>query len=479
MAALTDPTLTLRDRFRSLHPVKILLLGYLSYVVVGWLLLCVPMMQADEGVGVLDNLFMATSAMSTTGLVTVNTPLAYGFGGELVLLILIQCGGIGYMTLGSFVVLAGRRKMSAWREGVAASAFALPEGFRPAAFVANVVAFTLIVEAIGAGLLYWAFTDADVAGRAAAGGIGASFAGEGHVAWQAIFHSISAFCTAGFSLFPDSLETYPDNVAVNAIVSVLSILGAIGFIVISDLFWNATGRRRHLTLTTRIILVVTASVILGGAALLFFGDPAISALPGERRLLVAWFQSMTASTTVGFNTHPIGALGLASVLMMYLLMIIGASPSGTGGGLKSTSASAVWATLRSTLRGGDVVTFFGKAIPAARLHAAYATLGFYVLTLLIGGYLLLITETRPVAAAALGGEVYPFEDLLFEAASALGTVGLSRGVTGDLTPLGKIVIIGLMFVGRLGPITFGLALFGGRHHVPSDQPAAAEEDLAV
>ncbi len=478
--AMAHPILRVRARLHRFHPVKLLLVGYLTYVLVGWALLTIPYTHGPEPIRALDNLFIATSAMSTTGLITVNTPLAYNFWGELIVLLLIQLGGIGYMTFGSFVVLAGRRKMSHFRQGITRTAFALPDGFRPAAFVRNVVLFTLLVEAAGAAALYWAFLDAGVAERGVAGGVGASFSGDAHVAWQAIFHSVSAFCTAGFSLFPDSLEAYPHHFWINAIVSVLSLLGAIGFIVMSDLAGNLSGRRRCVTLTTKIILSVTFSVILAGAALLFFADPALQAMPGEQRLLVAWFQSMSAATTVGFDTYAIGGLALPSVLLLCVLMVIGASPSGTGGGLKSTSVSAIFATLRCTLRGSDGVELFGRVVPAHRLRMASSALAFYAITLLIGGYLLLVTESRPLAVAAMDGTPHVFEDLLFEVASALGTVGLSRGVTGDLTDLGKIVVIGLMFVGRLGPLTFGLALFGGggTEELPADTPVA-EEDVAI
>ena len=474
---MPQPLLRALARIRRFHPVKLLLVGYLSYVLVGWAMLSMPFFHGPEHVRAIDNLFIATSAMSTTGLATVTVPTAYGFWGEFVILCLIQAGGIGYMTFGSFVVLAGRRRMSHFREDITRTAFALPDGFRPAAFVRNVVLFTLLVELVGAALLFWAFREAGVAERAAAGGMGASWTGEAHVAWQAIFHSVSAFCTAGFSLFPDSLEAYPHHFWINAIVSVLSLSGAIGFIVMSDLAGNLAGRRRRLTLTTKIILTVTFLVILGGAALLFLGDPALAAMPGEERILVAWFQSMTAATTVGFDTYPISSFGMPSVLVLYVLMVIGASPSGTGGGLKSTSVSAIAATLRCTLRGRESVALFGRTIPPARLQMAFSALAFYALTLLLGGFLLLVTETRPLAVEALGGAIHPFEDLLFECASALGTVGLSRGVTGDLTDLGKLVVTGMMFIGRLGPLTFGLALFaGGDEAMPE---AVVEEDLAI
>ena len=230
-----------------------------------------------------------------------------------------------------------------------------------------------------------------------------------------------------------------------------------------------------MTLTSKIILCVTAWFILGGAALLFLGDPSIGGLPAEERLMVAFFQSMTAATTVGFNTYPIGALSLASVLLMYLLMIVGASPSGTGGGLKSTSVSVVFAMVRSPLKGRHRITFLGKRIPDRRLFAAFASLAMYVSTLLVGCYLLLLTETR--AGGAAGDAGWSFEDLIFEAASALGTVGLSRGLTGDLSELGKLIIILLMFAGRVGPMSLGLALFA-RGGTPAGD-GDSEEDVAL
>jgi trk system potassium uptake protein TrkH len=447
--------------------------GYLSYALIGWGLLCLPICHGPAPIAPLDNLFIAASAISTTGLITVNTPLAYSFWGELVILLGIQAGGIGYMTLGSFVVLAGARRLSRFREKITTTTFTLPDGFDPARFIRAVILFTLTIEAVGAALLIPAFWHAGVADRAAADDIGASFVGMTHVVWQAIFHSVSAFCTAGFSLFPDSLEAYRSNAWINLIISALSLLGAIGFIVISDVAASFAGLKPRITLTSRIILQFTFWIVVGGAAILFFAEPSIVALPAETRLLTAWFQSMTAMTTVGFNSHPISALAATPILLMLALMIVGASPSGTGGGLKSTSVSAVWATMRSVLTGRDTITFFGHTVPAARLHAAYAALGFYVLTLFVGGMLLLQTE----AATPPGRDApWPFEDLLFEAASALGTVGLSSGPTADLTSLGKLIVISLMLIGRIGPLTFGLALFG---RATPDPAPSTPADLAV
>ncbi len=449
---------------RRSSPVKIVFLGYLSYILVGWGLLCLPICRQADPISALDHLFIATSAVSTTGLITVNTPLAYSYWGELIVLALFQLGGLGYMTVGSFVLLARHQDLSKFREQVTRTTFALPEGFDVGHFLRNVIVFTFTVEAVGAILLFFAFQRTGIATLAQTTDIGASGSGVGHVAWQAVFHSVSAFCTAGFSLFPDSLEAFRADPWVNLIIATLSILGAVGFIVLTDAFWRFTGRRSAMTLTSHIILHATFWVILGGAVLLFLAEPTIAVLPTNERVLTAIFQSMTAMTTVGFNTHPIGPMSPAPILLLLVLMVHGASPAGTGGGIKSTSVSAVTATIRSVVRGDRQITFWGRTVPRVRLHAAWAAVGLYACTLLAGTFLLLLVQSSAHEA---------FADVVFEAASALGTVGLSRGITPELTALGKLVVIAMMFIGRLGPLTFGLALF------EADKQRSGEQDLAV
>ncbi|MEN0019887.1 MAG: potassium transporter TrkG [Planctomycetota bacterium] len=460
-------------RLRRLTPRRLLVLGYLGYALVGWFLLSQSWTrEAADPASSLDALFVTASAVSTTGL----SPLAVGnefsFVGELIILALIQAGGLGYMTLGSFILIAGMHEISRAREGVIRTEFNLPESFKPKRFVRNVVLFTFAIEAIGAAALFPAFLSADVASRAATEDIGASFSGTIHVAWQAIFHSVSAFCTAGFSLFPDSLEQYQGDVWVLGTIACLSMLGAFGFIVMTDVFRSLTHAVYRITLTSKISLTVLTASILGGAALIFLGDPGIQQVEAERRLLIALFQSMTASTTVGFNTYHIGELGMASLFVMLLLMSAGASPAGTGGGLKATTVSALFATAWSVVRGRNEITFFGKCIPAIRLHAAFASLTFYLVLLGVGTYLLLLTERRQD-----NGDV-PFRDIVFEATSAIGTVGLSRGITGDLTDLGKLIIVVLMLAGRIGPMTLGLALLSFAPR-PTGSDHHAEEDVAV
>jgi len=431
----------------SLHPVRMVALGYLSYVTVGWLLLALPFCHATDAVSGLDALFTSTSAVSTTGLMTISIGTNYNLLGQIIILMLIQIGGLGYMTFGSFVILTRSAVLSERRRQIGKAVFSMPEDFRIDKFIRSVITFTLVTELAGASALFLAFTHAGIEAPA----------------WPALFHSVSAFCTAGLGLYDNSFERLRGNVSVNVILGILSYLGAIGFIVFVDVWRRIIGRTSRLTLTTHIILVTTAWVSFVAIALFFMTEPSIQALPPYERLTAACFQVMTSITTVGFNTIPIDRLSQASLLLIILLMIVGASPAGTGGGLKTTTFTAIWGVIRSSILGREKLTFWGKEIPEERIRVAVASLGFYAGTLILGCYLLALTES------------VSFEGLLFESASALGTVGLSTGITAQLTPIGKLILIGLMFIGRLGPLAFGIALFlpPGK----SDEPG--REDLAV
>lgn len=445
------PTPRRSEGFRAfianLPPARLLFLGYLSYIVIGWLLLCTPFARRAAPVGALNNLFIATSAVSTTGLVTVSVSDSYTGFGQLVILALIQLGGIGYLTLGSFLILARRGELTASHINIGRSVFSMPESFRLDKFIPSVITFTLVIESLGAVAFYFALRNV----------------GEPNPLWSAVFHSVSAFCTAGFSLYNSSFEAWAGDFWINLVIAVLSYLGAMGFIVCVDFYRALRGKITTTTLTTRIILWCTVWTSGLGAILLFLAEPSVQSLPPLERILAAFFQSMSAMTTVGFNTISIGGLSKASLLILTVLMIIGASPSGTGGGVKCTTVSAVWGVMRSALRGQREVRFWGRIVPNDRIWMACASLGFYLSALVLGVYLLELTEK------------HSFEANIFEAASALGTVGLSTGITPDLSTLGKLIVIALMFCGRVGPLSLGAALFGFH----AQQPVTSDSDLAV
>lgn len=414
---------------QNANPVRIVAFGYLSYIIIGACLLVFPFARKVD-VSFLDNFFIAVSAVSTTGLVTISIFDSYTFFGQLVILVLIQIGGLGYMTFSSFVLISRKREIPCEVINISKTVFSIPKNFVIDKFIVSVVMFTFITEIIGAVFLYFVFLDAGIT----------------NPLWNAIFHSVSAFCTAGFSLFNNSFEGLHDNVWLNVVISILSLLGAIGFIVYVDVWRCVTGRIKHVTMTTKIILTVTSWIILLGTLLIFVSDFSLESM-GYRRVLHSFFQTMTAVTTVGFNTIPISSLAKSSFLLIIVMMVIGASPAGTGGGIKTTSISAFWGLMKSVLRKDNDIFFWGAKIPFDRVKTGVASIGFYLSVLLFGTFLLTLTER--------GG----LTELFFEASSALGTVGLSLGITDDLSELGKLIISALMYFGRLGPLTIGLVLF--------------------
>ncbi|MBF0171030.1 MAG: potassium transporter KtrB, partial [Nitrospinae bacterium] len=376
MKSLIGRSAALLDRLFTLtHPAKVAAFGYLLYIVAGWLLLSLPFAQRGGTATALDHLFIATSAVSTTGLATISVADSYTWFGQLVILLLIQLGGIGYMTFGSFVALSIRPQLSDSREKIGRTVFALPASFRMDKFIRSVVGFTVVIEVVGAAVLYPALVNA----------------GAADPLWSAIFHSVSAFCTAGFSLYNDSFMSMAGNFWINAILGALAYLGGIGFIVCIDFWRMLRGKSDRITLTSKIILLTSFWIMVAGTLFLFLGEGTLATLPPERRWLAALFQTMTAMTTVGFNTVDIGQFSNASLLLVVILMVIGASPSGTGGGVKSTTLSALYGVMRSSLRGERVVRFWGNPIPDERVWSAMAAFSFYMATLVAGTWLLELT----------------------------------------------------------------------------------------
>ncbi|XCF06036.1 potassium transporter TrkG [Tamlana crocina] len=432
----------------TLSPQQNLLYGFLTYTIMGWALLCVPYFQ-KQAVGGLDSLFIATSAISTTGLVTVSIFDTYTWFGQLVIMLLFQIGGVGYMTFTSFILLSRKSPLTHWHQRVLNAEFTMPRGFELKDFLKSVIVFTIIIETIGALCFYIAFTRA---------GVEPNFA-----VWSSIFHSVSAFCTAGFGLYNDSFEQFAGNTSINSIISVLAISGSLGFIVVTDLWNRITKKTNKITFTTKIIFgVITILLALGTLAIYFF-EPSVNQL-GEQKLMASFFQSMTALTTVGFNTVPIGSFSLGVLLIVISLMYIGASPSGTGGGMKSTTLTALLAIMWSRIRNNGRVTFFGRTIPQERLYVATSIFILYAFVIFLSTVLLAMTED------------FPLNQILFETTSAISTVGLSTGITGDLSTLGKTIIIFVMFVGRLGLLTFGLAILARKNKL---EIVENETDLAI
>lgn len=409
-------------------PVRYVAFGYLAYMALGWALLSLPAAQ-QVPVAAVDALFISVSAVSTTGLVSVDPAASFTFFGELVILALIQIGGLGFMTISSFAWSALSQPVGPLRERVARMVFSVSATEDIRRFLRRSVIFTLLVEAAGAAALYPLFVARGIADPA----------------WSAIFHSVSAFCTAGFALFPDSLERFAADPAVLGVIGAVSLLGALGFLVVSELWDRLRGRRAELGVTSRLVLRALPLLILAGTVLLLVIEPEIHRRSWPDAILAALFQALSATTTVGFNSIPTVGLLPAAVMTFYILMLIGASPSGTGGGLKVTTVAVLLALVRASARGGPVL-LFGQKLREESVRQAASVLAVAVLLLAAALFLLALSEE------------IAFDRLLFEALSALGTVGLSLGATAELTEAGKLVVAALMAIGRIGVLGFAVAL---------------------
>ncbi len=426
----------------------LLIRGYLFLTILCFLILALPFSRTTD-ISFIDLIFLATSIVSTTGLSPIDFGESLSFFGQFSSLFFIQLGGIGYMALSSFLILKNSAKMPQISARLLRLEYHLPQKYPLISFVYSVFVFTILIELIGAIILYIGFKEIGV----------------DRPLWTAIFHSISAFCTAGFSLFGDSLSSFQDNPIIINTIIVLSILGSVGFIVLLDFWLRITRKRKKITLTSKIILISTIVYISVGTMMLFVSD-GILVTEEHHGLKNAFFHLVSAHTTVGFNAYPIEQFKLGGVLVLIMIMIIGASPAGTGGGIKTTSVTAIIGLMYSILKQRKHVTFFGKEIPAQKIYVAISSTAFYTGILLIGVWIIV----------QLDGERFTFEALIFEAASALSTVGLSTGITPDLSNANKIIIACLMFIGRLGVMTFGFALIS---QSPVMRKKPKIEDLAI
>lgn len=414
------------------NPAGLTLLAYTAIGLAGGILLALPFAR-DEGreaaVPMIDALFMSMAALSNAGLATLDPGTTWSFFGELVILVLIQIGGVGYMTVISFAYVILRDKLEPDHIRLTRSGFGLPMGFDLKTFVYRVLVTTVVVEVVGALVLAALFVQAGVE----------------RPIWHGIFHAVSAYCTAGVSLFPTSFEAFRGNTPVLMTVSLICYIGAFGFLVLFEVFETVFVKPRRLSFTTAITVRTMVLLIVVGTVSMWLLDPGIRALPHGEVLQNAFFQAMSASTTVGFNSVPIGKLSAAAVTMLMLLMFIGSSPAGTGGGMKVTTAATLFAVTMSAMNGLKKVRLGRFRLPPARMNQATATL-----------VSLLFLSFCSVLALDLTG-TYPFDLLLFEVISAISAVGLSMGLTSHLNDAGKLIITLTMLVGRVGALSFFMA----------------------
>ena len=434
---------------RSLQsPPRVVLLSFAAVVLTGTVLLMIPAATTGEGsLPVLDALFTATSATCVTGLVVADTGSAFTLFGQGVILLLIQVGGLGIMTLSTFFIYLLSGHLSFLEREVIVDTLSQSPVEELTRLLKTVFLFTVTLELLGSVLLalrFWADVPLPQA------------------LYLGLFHGVSAFCNAGFSLFPGSFVAYRGDVWVNLILCGLIVAGGLGFVVLLDLRRRgrpfAPGAFSKLSLHTRIVLAVTALLVLGGA-LLFFGLEYTNSLEGmslAEKGLTSLFQSVT-TRTAGFNSVDVSSLTNATLFIFVLLMFVGASPGSCGGGIKTTTAAVLLASIVGRLRLREDVNLLERRIPEATVSRVISILFFSLTIVILFTALLLVTELPRVPHTETRGLFFA---ILFEVVSAFGTVGLSTGLTETLSPAGKVLVTLLMFVGRLGPLTVALALRG-------------------
>lgn len=395
---------------------------------------------AGHHVALIDALFTSVSAVCVTGLVTVDTAVDLSVFGQAVVLVLIQAGGLGYMTLSTVFAAALGRSVTLQERLTLQEALNAQNMEGLVRFAGTVLKLTLAIEGIGALLLalrWWPSL------------------GAGQALWYGLFHSVSAFNNAGFALWSDSLVSWRGDLTVNLVITALVIAGGLGFFVWAEVL-GARTRRVRLSVHTRLVLAATAVLLtIGTVALLALeagNGRTLGPLSWGDRLLAAWFQSVTARTA-GFNTIDIGAMTPAALFVMMALMFIGAAPGGTGGGVKITTFSITMAALWATVRGADETVIFKRRLAAEVVAKAFFISLIAFVALNVVAWLVLLSEGRDLLKT------------LFETTSAFGTVGLSMGEDGApvslsafFSPTGKLLIMVMMFTGRIGPLTLAIAL---------------------
>lgn len=417
-----------------LKPAKVLVVGFLSVIVVGTVLLLLPVATAEGNeTNVLTALFTATSAVCVTGLIVVDTGTHWSTFGQVVILCLIQVGGLGIMTMSTAAALLIGRKITLRERLLIRESMGHISLEGMVRLVRLIVIATLTLEGIGALILTLRWSQDYSLGRAA---------------YLGVFHSVSAFNNAGFDLFTVSLMPYVGDLVTNVTVITLIFSGGIGFVVFGEIY-RAVFLRSRMALHSKVVLTVSAALLLVGAVFIFAAESTNAETMGNlswpARIMSSVFTSVTPRTA-GFNTIPTGSLRYSSLFFLMILMFIGGSSGSTAGGVKTTTVYALVATMTSTIRRSRDVTAFRR-----RLDPGIIRLSLTIIMLSI----MVVCVTTLILLSSEGG---PFVECLFEAFSAFGTVGLSTGITPQLSTVGRLVIIVTMFTGRLGPLTMTMAM---------------------
>lgn len=424
----------LKNKFFS--PYMIILLSFMGVTILGGFLLSFPIsVNYGKSVKLIDGFFIATSAVCVTGLSSIDIASIYNPFGQLIILILIQLGGLGVITFTSVIIILISKKIGYYTKKVVQEDINIDTTFKIEEYVTKVIFAVILIEFIGAIILFFEFIKKFSFLKAV---------------YYSFFHSISAFCNAGFALFSDNLYGFKNSFIINITIPVLIFLGGIGFSTILNCYNVFRKKEKRLTTTTKLSIKISIFLVLIGTVVMFileYSNPkTIGNLPLFQKLGAAFFQSVT-TRTAGFNTVSISGLKISTSLLFIILMFIGASPGSTGGGIKTTTFGLIVLGTWATLKNRNIIEYNKRSVSWRIYNKAIVILFISLIYTSICVFLLILLERNRNLL-----------DLAFEVYSAFGTVGLSRDLTPNLTSISKFVLIVTMFVGRVGPLTIVLAL---------------------
>lgn len=417
---------------RVFQPAQVLAISFLITILIGALLLFLPLSTKSGKISLVDALFTSTSAVCVTGLIVQDTPGYFTTAGQIMIMILFQLGGLGIMTFSTLVLFAAGRKISIRERIMLQEDFhhRAPSDFR--SLVVGIFFFTMVIELAGTLFLFFRWLK-DF-------GVLKSF-------YFSLFHAISAFCNAGFSLFSESFVSFRRDPVVNSVLIILIVLGGLGFLVLQEgkeaIIALVRRKKVHFSLHTKIVLSMTLLLIFVSFVLFFSIEHSLSLremTPGEK-VSSSFFQVITPRTA-GFNTINLAGLSPAAVFLLIILMFIGASPGSTGGGVKTSTMAVIFAFLKSRITARDSVSIFYRTLPTQLITKAFTVVSLGLSVIFVSSFLLLMTEAQA-----------SMQEVLFEVFSAFSTVGLSLGLTPELSAAGKVVLVVTMYVGRIGPLT--------------------------
>ena len=435
---------------------QVIALGFLIIIILGTLLLMLPVSSRDgRATSFLDALFTATSAGCVTGLVVVDTYTHWSLFGQIVIICLIQVGGLGFISIGIIIALLLGRRVSLRHRGLMQESVNTLQIGGMVRLTKKMIVGTLIFEGIGALILSIRF---------------AFIMNPARAVFYGIFHSVSAFCNAGFDLLGcygeyNSLCGFEGDWTINLTISALVIIGGLGFVVWDDISKNKLNIKRY-RLHSKIVLAVTAFLLVAGTILflIFEWNNTMAGMNAPTRFLASFFSSVTPRTA-GMNSVDTGALTPASKLLTMILMFIGGSPGSTSGGAKTTTLFVMVAYLWTTMRGKYGIDVFGRRLKEDVVRKAALVIGFNMLLFITGAMVIFALQPE------LG-----FSDVIFEVISGISTVGMTTGITRSLGTVSRIVIILLMYCGRIGSLSFALSFSENKRVVPLQQP---EEEINI